>query len=1011
MRPHRRSLRVLAGLAATVVVLPLLAAGGLAWRLSQGPLDVTTLARLGGERFVPGLAFDRVTLAWQGPDLLIAADTVRSGGDGPTAENLAASIEAAPLLHGALRLRMFSIDGLRMHLVRAPDDTLSVQGLTPSTNSGASSFDPVAALQRLDHVRVQHATLMLTEGAAASTGEIRDINADLAKDPEGGLHGHAEATMIAGDVTSAVTFDAVRPPGDTLSQVHVTVAELNPAVLSRLLPALAPLAALDVPLSVGADIALTAGLRLHHVALHAESGPGRAFLPAKGGGTSPEPFAALSLDAAGDLHAITLGGLRIVLAPPSGAPPSTITVTGDLNRTVDHAQANLHIALDRAQMADLGALWPAGVGGGARAWLVENVPAGAAHDGAFDLKLEAGAALDDLAVTDATGTLLADDVTLYWLRPVPPLEFSRVTLTVLDPDTLTIVPAGMRLGTLIGRQVSMRIWGLTVKDQFSLIEGDIAAPVADVFTLLQHPRLKLLSAHPLPVATPTGQSLTHLTVKLPLEHKVTMADIGIEAAAHLTDLRIAHLVAGRPLDQGVFDADINQDGLSLNGKARIAGIGSALTVDMDFRGGPPSQQVQHVTLAATADDKALATAGLDTIGLLAGSVSGKLDYAEQRDGHAVLQGSADLGGARLSTPLGWSKAAGPPASIQARAELNHGRLAGFDNLRADGPGLSVRGSSETVDGWPSILHIERCMIGRTSLTGTVTFPSQPGGALKVAVAGPQLDLAGPLSSKTTFEPSTPASVPPGRPYQVDIQFERVLMRDKGDGIGPVALTASGDERRIAQAHLASRGPEKLDVRIEPHGDTRRLNATVGDFGQLLQRLGSGLDVAHGALVVEGECDDGRAGSPLAATATLTNFGVRGAPVIGKVLQAMTLYGLVDALRGPGLVFDQLIMPFTVVQSVLGLHDVRAFSSSLGLTTQGQVDFGRGMTDLTGTIVPAYFFNTLLGRVPLVGRLFSPERGGGVFAATFALQGPTADPKVSVNPLATLTPGALRGLFG
>ena len=734
-------------------------------------------------------------------------------------------------------------------------------------------------------------------------------------------------------------------------------------------------------------------------------------MPAKGGGTSPEPFAALSLDAEGDLHALTLGGLRIVLAPPSGAPSSTITITGGLIRSPDHAQANLHIALDRAQMADLGALWPAGVGGGARPWLVENVPAGAVHDGAFDLKLEAGAGLDDLALTGAAGTLLADDVTLYWLRPVPPLEFSHVTLTVLDPDTLTIVPTGMHLGTLIGRQVSMRIWGLTTKDQFSLIEGDIAAPVADVFTLLQHPRLKLLSTHPLPVATPTGQSLTHLTVKLPLEHKVTMADIGIQAATHLTDLRIARLVAGRPLDQGVFDADINQDGLSLSGKARIAGIGSALTVDMDFRGGPPSQQVQHVTLASTADDKALAAAGLDTIGLLAGSVSGKLDYAEQRDGHAVLQGNADLGAARLSTPVGWSKAAGPPASIQARAEFNHGRLAGFDGIRADGPGLSIRGSSETVDGWPSILHVERCMIGRTSLAGTVTFPTQPGDALKVAVSGPQLDLAGPLSSKTTFEPSTPASVPAGRPYQVNIQFERVLMRDKGDGIGPVALTASGDERRIAQAHLASTGPERLDARIEPHGNTRRLNATVGDFGQLLHRLGSGLDVANGALVIEGEFDDRRAGSPLEATATLTNFGLRGAPVIGKVLQAMTLYGLVDALRGPGLVFDQLIMPFTVVQSVLGLHDVRAFSSSLGLTAQGQVDFGRGTTDLTGTIVPAYFFNTLLGRVPLVGRLFSPEPGGGLFAATFALQGPTADPRVSVNPLATLTPGALRGLFG
>ncbi|MBV8398709.1 MAG: hypothetical protein JOZ17_08205, partial [Acetobacteraceae bacterium] len=68
-------------------------------------------------------------------------------------------------------------------------------------------------------------------------------------------------------------------------------------------------------------------------------------------------------------------------------------------------------------------------------------------------------------------------------------------------------------------------------------------------------------------------------------------------------------------------------------------------------------------------------------------------------------------------------------------------------------------------------------------------------------------------------------------------------------------------------------------------------------------------------------------------------------------------------------------------------------------------------DLEGTIVPAYFFNSLLGRVPLVGKLFSPEQGGGVFAARYTVRGPLADPQVSVNPLSALTPGFLRGLFG
>jgi hypothetical protein len=35
----------------------------------------------------------------------------------------------------------------------------------------------------------------------------------------------------------------------------------------------------------------------------------------------------------------------------------------------------------------------------------------------------------------------------------------------------------------------------------------------------------------------------------------------------------------------------------------------------------------------------------------------------------------------------------------------------------------------------------------------------------------------------------------------------------------------------------------------------------------------------------------------------------------------------------------------------------------------------GKAAITGTIVPAYFFNAMPGRLPVVGKLFSPEKGG------------------------------------
>jgi hypothetical protein len=126
---------------------------------------------------------------------------------------------------------------------------------------------------------------------------------------------------------------------------------------------------------------------------------------------------------------------------------------------------------------------------------------------------------------------------------------------------------------------------------------------------------------------------------------------------------------------------------------------------------------------------------------------------------------------------------------------------------------------------------------------------------------------------------------------------------------------------------------------------------------------------------------------------------------------MTLYGLVEVMQGPGLGFSRLIAPFRLSRDVLDVAEARAFSASLGMTAKGQVNIARDTVAVEGTIVPAYFFNTLLGQIPLIGRLFSPEQGGGVFAATYTMRGSFDDPAVTVNPLAALTPGFLRGLFG
>jgi len=203
----------------------------------------------------------------------------------------------------------------------------------------------------------------------------------------------------------------------------------------------------------------------------------------------------------------------------------------------------------------------------------------------------------------------------------------------------------------------------------------------------------------------------------------------------------------------------------------------------------------------------------------------------------------------------------------------------------------------------------------------------------------------------------------------------------------------------------------FEAAVEPHGSGRSLRMTAQNAGALLAAFDVLRHLEGGRLTVNATFANNEPGAPLSGTAEMDEFIVHNAPAFGKLLQAMTLFGLFEALSGPGLNFARLEAPFTLTPDALTLEDARAFSASLGLTARGTLDRRRNQLAMDGTIVPAYIINSLLGNIPLLGRIFSPERGGGLFAATFRLSGPINDPNVSVNPLAALTPGFLRGIFG
>ena len=441
-----------------------------------------------------------------------------------------------------------------------------------------------------------------------------------------------------------------------------------------------------------------------------------------------------------------------------------------------------------------------------------------------------------------------------------------------------------------------------------------------------------------------------------------------------------------------------------------------ITVDgaMDFLPGPSDQVVQKIVVTGQPDAAQLDAAGLHVTDVLGGQVPMTATVIERRGGSGSIAINGDLTLATLSVdPLAWRKPPGGVANMSATLQMSHDRLSRIDHILLRGDGLLLNGSAEFAGARIRTAQFDSVRLGQTQGHGTIHFP--PNMPIAIVLQGDQIDLAPKLTERSN--PARPNPTPVVTPdWTLDARFNRAILANQ-ERAGDVLIKATGGGAQIrlldAIGTLQGTGGQAsagFTIRIDPRPGGRHLLVEAKNAGGFLAAVDAVRGMRSGHLLVDGGFDRPFGLEALSGTATIDNAVIRNSPAFGKLLQAITLYGLVDALRGPGMAFSRIITPFRYDGTEVFLDEGHAYNASLGLTATGRINLASGQTSLTGTIVPAYFFNSIPGRLPLVGKLFSPEKGGGLFAARFAVDGPIEDPTISLNPVSALTPGFLRGVF-
>jgi hypothetical protein len=1040
-----RLLHALVQFALALLVLSAAVFGILAWRLSEAPLELPWLTRrltaaVNAEGGVQ-VALGQAALAWEGfarggeppLDIRLTGLTVSDANGRLIASvpRAAVLLSVGGLLLGRIVPRSIEVDGARLHVVRTADGALGFD-LSGNEPAGAQppppapplpellarlSQSPASAQSRwaqLRRVHIRDASVRVLDQRLGVTWSVPALKIDLTRQSAGGIAGEAAATLALGTLSARLTLNAHLAAEARASEIQASLSPIDPSALARALPAglagadVSALDALAAPVRLTASAQLGPALELEHATLSTEIGAGTLHI-----GTGTAPILAASLFVEGTPQKLRAELRRLVAAPYPDGPTSTLSGRADAAHRGDAWQVTASLDLDQARFADLPALWPAGVGGpGTRPWITQNITDGVARNGHVEVALSIPEDFSDAAVSRLAGGIDGTDLTVHWLRPVPPITRGQARLNFLTPDRLEVLVTGGQQGGIAIRGGRVAFSGLAAKDQFADIDGDFAGTVAELLTLLRQPRIKLLDRSPLPVRDAAGQFTGHVAVAaLPLRDNVSMDDVQIRSDMRLTDLRLAGVAGGQDLSGGDFDLSADPDGLRASGEAMIADIPAKLALEMDFRAGPPSQVQESVTASAAIGAAQLAAMGLHTQGLLSGPTDFQAHIALRRDHRGEATVNADLTRAALEVAaLNWKKPAGQPASAEARLSLDRERIAGIDRVQASGSGLVLAGSATFVDGRARRVTLDRLVLGQTDAQGEIGVPQRPDDPWHITLAGSSLDASAQL--KRTPRPAAPPKPePPGPPYALDARFDRVIL-GPGRTLAAVTAQAESDGQVMRRLNFTgdTAGQQPFALRIEPMPGGRQLVGHSADAGGLLRALGVLEDMEGGRLILNGTYDDTQPDHPLAGNVEINDFRVVHAPFLARALQAMTLYGVVGMLQGPGLGFTRLEAPFRLQSDVLEILESRAFSASLGMTAKGKLDLARRQLDIQGTIVPAYFFNSLLGNIPLIGRLFSPERGSGLFAATYTARGPLDDPTVSVNPLAALTPGFLRGLF-
>lgn len=645
-------------------------------------------------------------------------------------------------------------------------------------------------------------------------------------------------------------------------------------------------------------------------------------------------------------------------------------------------------------------------------WLTQKLETGTIKnlDMALDLSLSKEEEEWKGKINKLLGGFDFDDVTaIYKTTMVPLSNISGSAVVDSVPDTFTVTSESGNFDQINLTEINIHLTDVLAKKKSTAdVKFQAEGEVKDFFAYLAREPINIDKNIKFDRNQVEGRADLSVNLITSTRKGTPIEEMKIDVGGDVTNLFIPKLVKELDISSDRLTFSVNDLLMNANGSGRLAGREMQFDWNQYIKatGQPYKMKIQADLLA---DNMLRQHFGADIDAFVTGNTGIELTYTSMPEKTADIMMRADLTPSQINIDvIGYIKPTGDPASASFKGFLQDDRINRIEALNINAPNLSIqKGSLTFLNNQISRGTFPNNKIGESDVGLTLKKESQD--MMSLDIMGKRFDARPLLDDKREKKEYSGPNLNTYLEVEELLTHEEEIIRDTKVFFRRLH---NGD---LSQFEMDGKSGEgQVYIRYKPdESGSPKLNAEFSDAGAALRAFGLYKNVRGGRMLISGTSADPIWSGNVRGNFVLQNFSVRNAPVLAKLINAMSLPGIGQLLNNDGVVFSKLRADFIWTSrpegSLITVRDGRTSGSELGLTFEGFIDRATSTLNMEGTIVPASTLNKLIGDIPLLGPLITGGTGA-LIAATYQIKGPYKETEVRINPLSALTPGIIRKIL-